>query len=226
MADPKATTPKEFAAIIRTTNARVLKGHRIALLETGVLARKLAIINAKRQFKGNPKIGRKLTGQLLKSIKVKFDVTDKGGGTAFLTVEGIPYGAIQEFGGIIRPKPGGAKHLWVKTDYRGKFKRMTPTDFFNMRAKQRADNRARPRQKKGDRFRRTRTFDVFKSKKGNLIAAQVDHLKTKLKIRTLFALKDSVKIPARPYLRPAANLAGKVFVLKSKKRIKEQLEKK
>lgn len=221
MADPTATTPKEFAAIIRKTNARVLKGHRIALLETGVLARKLAIINAKKQFKGDASIGRKLTGQLLKSIKVKFDVKNKAGGSAFLTVEGIPYGAIHEFGGIIKPKR--AKHLWVKTDYKGQFKRMTPTDFFKLRDKQRADNRGRPRQKRG--FRRTRTFDIFTSRKGNLIAAQVDHLKTTLKVRTLFALKKSVKIKARPYLVPAANLAGKAFVLKSKKRIKEQLEK-
>lgn len=213
----RGTDIREFRQILEKTRSRVIKGHGLALIETAQKARELAIKNAKKQFKGDPRIGRRLTGQLFKSIKVRFDrPTGVALPKAFLTVEGIPYGAAQEFGATITPKR--AKNLWVKSDYNRPFKRLTPTEFIKLRETQKRENRSRDR---SDRSARV-SYDIFKSKKGNLIAARVERLNKRAKVRPLFVLKKQVKLPERPYLRPAAEEAAKGFAEISRKRIREQ----
>jgi phage gpG-like protein len=120
-------------------------------------------------------------------------------------VRGIPYGAIHEFGGTITAKK--AKHLWVKVDHKGKFKRLTPREFFELRRKEQTRARAKTTGRGGGR--RGKRYDIFRSKKGNLIAAEIDQLKSGNKIRPLFVLKKSVNIPARPYIQPAIAAAVK-----------------
>lgn len=209
----RVTTLGEFRRLIRASNSAVIKGHSIALIETGQDARKFAIENAKRQFKGDPKIGRRLTGQLLKSIKVVFEVSKAQLPKAFLSVEGIPYGAIHEFGGTIKPRR--AKNLWVKVDYKTPYKRLTPREFMSMRGK---------RVGAGGAGAGVKTWSLFKTPKGATIAAEVRSFKSvPARVRPLFVLKKQVNIPERPYLRPAADKAGKALAPRSVKRIAEQL---
>ena len=207
----RVTTIGEFRKLVRQANSKVIKGHSIALIEVAQDARKLSIQLAKAQFKGNPSIGRKLTGQLFKSIKVSFEVSNVQLPKAFLTVGGIPYGAIHEYGGVIKPL-NKDKSLWVKIDYKTPYRRMTPSEFMDA---------------KGFRIKAgssgTKTWSIFKSKKGNVVAAEIKTFKTvKPAIRPLFVLKKEVTIPERPYLRPALKAAGEWLPALSVKRIREQ----
>ena len=207
---------------IKTTKSAVFRGFSLAFLQAIEGARGEAIKNAKKNFTG--RMGRKLSGRLINSIFAEVDVPSKGSDkvpSGSLGTRGIPYGAIHEFGGGIDPV--NAKHLWVKVNHKGKFKRLTPTEFFELRKKEQLRGKARTRLKrKGlagpDRktgasraFKKRKTFDVFESRKGNLIAAEVTHLKTKVKVNPLFALKDHVDIPERPYIRPAIRKSFRNF---------------
>ena len=214
----RVTTLPEFKKIINNSKFAVLKGHGLALIETAQLAKQFAIENAIKNFKDakptkwRELTGRKLTGQLLKSIRVSFEVTKAQLPKAFLTVSGIPYGAIHEFGGVIKPKK--AKHLWIKIDYKNPYKRMTPTEFMEVRGF------GNVKQARGHI-----SYRIFKPNR-TLIAAEIKTFKrARARVRTLFVLKDQVTIPERPYLRPAAAKAAKGMTALSSKRIAEELRK-
>jgi phage gpG-like protein len=95
-----------------------------------------------------------------------------------LGVKTIPYGAIHEFGGIIEPKK--AKKLWIPQYANAK--KMTPTEFMNL--------------KKSN----SREYFLNDKVAGRKIGER--------SIIPYFYLVDQVKIPERPYLRPALQEAS------------------
>lgn len=206
---------------LKDSQSAVVRGHTIALLETTQKAESMAQQNIRKNFTG--RMGRKRTGRLSNGVFTQFSKPGAGDkfASASIGVRGVPYAATMEFGDKNR-KPVKAQHLWVKTDYKGKFKSLTPTEFMELRKKAKQEAKARPRRKPGEPFKSSKTYSIFTSKKGNLIAAEVLRLKTKVKIRPLFALKDSVDIPARPYLQPAVDKSLKGFRALAAKRTIEQ----
>lgn len=145
-----------------------------AMVSATEVAYKDAVTRAKTQF--NNTSGRVRTGGLMNAIYRGFDpITGKG----FLGVQS-PYGALQEFGGTVRPV--NARHLWVK-QWQGvpaSLRRMTPREWM-------AAHRTDPQH-----FAFYGRSAVYKQ--GN-------------KAVTMFALADSATIQARPYIRPAVEMA-------------------
>lgn len=209
----RISTIKDFKSLIRDSKGAVIKGHTIALIETGQEARRLALINIKNNFsQGDDKTGRKRTGGLTShgNPNVIIESSPSQLPKVFLAMRGIPYAAIHEFGDTVTPNPPN-KNLWVKIDYRTPYRRLTPREFINKK-------KTRVRQGAG-----AKSWSIFRSKKGNLIAAEVRTFKTvPARVRPLFVLKKSVTIPDRPYLRPAAEEAGKKMAALSITRITEQ----
>jgi phage gpG-like protein len=200
------TSLEDFHALVMNSKSRVIRSYGKALIIVSQDARKYAVENATSQFKGNERIGRRLTGQLLSKIRITYETSPSSLPKAFVGVHGIPYGAIHEFGGTIVPKK--AKNLWVKVDYKDEYKRMTPREF--MEAKRFKDVG-------GD------SYQIIKTKKRNLIAAKITKLgRGKVKIRPLFVLRKKVTIPARPYLRPAATKATKQLPMLMVRFIREE----
>lgn len=163
-------------------------------------AETLAKQNSTKQFIGRN--GRRLSGRMLNSI---FSGFEKGRvlPTSFVGTRGIPYGRIHEEGGEIHPVK--AKHLWVKNyEAPNKFKRLTPTEF--MKAM-----RANPDE-----------YAIIPSQPGGLIAALIDKTSGEVD-EPLFFLKKKVKIPKRPYLRPAVKEATKDFAKITARMIRKEL---
>lgn len=146
-----------------------------------VFARKFA----QRQFIGRNY--RRLSGILFNSIYSGYERTPASNiPTAFLSTRNIQYGAIHEFGGDIEPKK--AKHLWIpQHKHAGK---MTPRDF--IRAKER---------------------DPASFFLNDNVAARVMNPGSKgpKRMLPLFFLVDRVRIPERPYLRPAVDEASDLY---------------
>lgn len=193
------TTIKEFRRMIKGYHTGYMKAHGLALIDVAQEAKALAHKNLARNFKttseGRLETGRKLTGGLKKGIDVEVHRSPSGLPQASLVVKGVPYAAAQEYGSTHGPRR--AKHLWVKVDYKSPFKRLTPREFINLK-KQGYHNKV--------------GYSLFKSKKGNLIAAKIRRLKGRdPEIRPLFVLKDQVTIPERPFLRPAAKEAARMY---------------
>lgn len=142
-------------------------------------ATELAYEDAVRRAKAqfNNTPGYVRSGGLMNAIYRGFD-RDKGVG--FLGVQS-PYGRIQEEGGEVRPV--NARHLWVKNwlNVPSEIRRMTPREWM---AAHKADPRHYP-------FLR------------RLAAYSGDGKK----ITPMFRLADKVEIPARPYIRPAVEMA-------------------
>jgi phage gpG-like protein len=146
-----------------------------------------ARLNAQKNF-GHTKNGNRLTGGLNNAI---FSGYEKGSGsnvpTAFLGTQGIPYGAIHEYGseglpgGVIRPVK--AQKLWIPA--RGNAGRMTPREFIALM-------KAQP-----NRYFIT-DKGAFKEEAPNVFTP-------------LFYRVDQVRIPARPYLTPAIETAYATF---------------
>lgn len=198
----------ELAHFIRNTKDAFTRGYTLALIQTITKAEALAKRNSTQQFKG--RWDRKLSGRLLNSIYSGYTMA-QGMPQGFVGTKGIPYGAVHEYGheGI---KPIKAKHLWQKLwgGSADKFRRITPTDFVS-EMKQEASN-----------------FKIFYSKNGNLMAFHVLKLMgkpVKFKLTPLFWLRDVIKMPERPYIRPAIEEAFENFgELASKQIAREMLK--
>jgi hypothetical protein len=191
---------KELSAYIRKTRSAIVRGHAETMLRVMQDAEAVAKKNATREFIGRN--GRRLSGRLLNSIFSGFDAFIPGQSLprGFIGTRGIPYGRIHEEGGTIVPKT--AKWLWVK-QYGGKadqFRRMTPREFVEKMNK------------------KDRRFKIIGKQGGKGKVAVFDALRNGDYVK-LFALAQSVDIPARPYLRPAVDeviakygpIAKKVF---------------
>lgn len=158
----------------------------VCIKDAEVHARKIA----QTQFIGRN--DRKLTGGLMNNIYSGFS-RDQGESipTAFLGVKNIPYGAIHEYGseglpgGVIRPVR--AKKLWIPA--RANAGRMTPREFINLMHAQPGRYFITPK-------------GAFRTDGTNVYTP-------------LFFRVDQVRIPKRPYLRPAIATAferfGEVF---------------
>jgi phage gpG-like protein len=115
------------------------------------------------------------TGYLLNSVDSSVKVYDRGDDVIGEIGSSAIYAAIHEFGGIIKPKR--AKYLAIPLNAvksSAGIARYKPMDF------------------------RGKSF-IFKSKKGSLLMA----MKQEKSLELLFALKEEVKIPARPFIFPA-----------------------
>lgn len=114
------------------------------------------------------------TGRLMNAWGSNKTITEKGNEViGEMTSEGVPYAAIHEYGGTITPK--SAKNLTIPTDN-------------NRRADGSAIMTAKELFSSGKSFVRNGTAFMTESKG---------------KIVPMFLLRKSVKIPARPYIRPA-----------------------
>jgi phage gpG-like protein len=123
---------------------------------------------------GKPKQGLIENGHLLNSIRTKYEPSDT---QVIVTLGsyGLPYGAIHEFGGLIK-----AKKKWLTIPNH-------PTSK-GLRVRNYPKKLFRPRNKTGG-FYNVLAFQKKKATKKNKAVIQV-----------VYALKKSVKIPPRPYL--------------------------
>lgn len=140
--------------------------------------------NAQRQFTGRN--DRRLSGTLMNSIYSGFEQGSSGGlPIGFIGVRNIPYGAIHEFGGEIKPKR--ARKLWLpKYANAGK---MTPREFMGRR-------KSDPSQ-----------YFLNDKVAGKWVGAEA----RSRQLIPLFFLVDKVTIPERPYLRPAMEVSLERF---------------
>lgn len=170
---------------VRSLSDASQRAASLATIQAGQYAHAEAIRNAKSQFPGRN--DRTLSGGLINSIYVEYDVTPKSPVLEFhLGTRGIPYGAIHEFGGEIEPVK--AEKLWIpQYKYSG---RMTPSEFMKLR-------RQNPKLY-------VLTPDMA-GRRDNLAGGNDD-------ITPLFMRVDHVEIPERPYLRPALTKSALAFV--------------
>lgn len=203
---PKVRDIRKLGKYIKDSHSAFVRGYSKAFLESLTVAENEAKKNVTKNFTGRH--GRKLSGRLLNSIFTSIEISSDDLPRGFIGTQGIPYGAVHEFGDTIRPKK--AKHLWQKLHGKNtrKYRRMTPREFMTMR------NSNKGRKEK---------FSIFRSKKGNLIAAVTQRIKNKNKITPLFWLRDEVTIPPRPYLGPAVAVAFKGFIFKASKRFAQEM---
>lgn len=126
------------------------------------------------------------TGTLGRSIQVDDrGITDKERPSARVGSNAV-YAAIHEFGGEIRPK--SSRYLTVPIGQTGR-------DLLR-----RGGLRAIP-----DTF-------VFRSRKGNLIVARTRGKARKAAMEAIAVLKDSVRIPRRPFLRPGLRMSNQAIL--------------
>jgi phage gpG-like protein len=153
-----------------------------AFIATMQLAESFAKRNSTKQFTG--RWGRTLTGNLLNNIYVSYKIQgDKMIGE--LGVRTIPYAAIHEFGGTIKPK--NANRLWQPI-YENSGK-MTPREFMSLRESNKNQ------------------YAFFGNAAGKILNP-VRGEEEPVNFLPLFALRKEVKIPERPYLRPALQEAS------------------
>ncbi len=215
---------REFAKYIKQTRSAIVRGHSLALIEIAKQAEDFARENITKMFgTGSHNFGRRLAGRLMNSIFSEFKTTTNRIPQAFIGTRGIPYGQIEEQGGVV--KPVRANHLWVKTFHRGRLGKMTPREFMTkMRQDKRSAKKGGPTTGAKKRSPGGK-FVIFMSKKGNLIAAETKQLRTKTKIKPLFWLKDEVRLKPKKYLFKAALRAGKNYKSVATKHINEELKK-
>lgn len=218
MPDTKVLDVVEMARWIQSTRTPMRRGAMRAMLEATNYA-----YNKAKQYamhlgalqgnaaKFNPS-ERTRTGRLVNSIIMGFDreaaeglYLDRAGvykpvgwvGVAMPTGKG--YGAIHEYGGII--KPVKAKNLWIP--FSPLAKKLTPTQFMEMM-------RRKPR-------------GAF-IKDGMALMADGPIIKGKKPSwQVVYLLLKEVRIPARPYVTPAVDEANKMLPDFLKKRVEEAL---
>lgn len=204
---------RELAAYIKGVNNVLLKAHGLSMLDMVTKAEELAKQNARDSF-GKTESKRRLSGRLLNSIFGGAKQTGRGIDLpeGFIGTRGIPYGRIHEMGGTIKPKR--AKNLWLKQwDVPARFKRMTPTEFIT--AKRQNPN----------------NFTIQPTDRGNAVAVYWGTRRAGASIGSarswvLFFLAKKVKMPARPYLMPAAIEAQNIQKASYTKRLRELLGRK
>lgn len=169
----------DLARYILSLGNTVERGTLKALVATSVAAEGDAKKNSTREFTGRG--GRTLGGTLLSNI---FSGLEAGQGRfpdIVVGVRTVPYAAIHEFGGTI--KPVKAKKLWLPV-YANAGK-MTPREFVNLMIQDPEE------------------YHLFPG-----MAAKRDANDS---WTPLFYLRDEVRIPERPYLRPALASAVEKF---------------
>lgn len=223
---------KSIANYFKRLNDVYLAAHVKTLIAITLDAQKRTIMMAKLKFTGRG--GRRLTGQLMRSITSGFEgdfrriknITKLPSG--FISVA-VPYAAIHELGsgglpgGVIKPKR--AKNLWIKLIHTGKFKRITPTEFFRLmnqaETKGRVQSRLLARGK--DIGRKTKSGRTIKpsvedfgiiGKPGRQTAVHMIRKGKSVKVTPLFALRKKVKIPKRPYVGPSIKAALRFYNVK------------
>jgi hypothetical protein len=186
---------RELAGVISRIGDTTRRAHIAALIRTVQLGEKLAKINSRNVFKGTrirPK-----TGNLMNSIFSGYVLNSSGDDIA----EGVvgvrskkgnagtrPYGRIHEYGGPIVPRK--AKNLWIPllgpktTGLASPYRNMSPSDFVD------AMKRKGP----------VAIVSLQRSTKSG---------KVKQKVIAMFALRQHVEMPERPYVRPAVREALK-----------------
>lgn len=193
---------RELAAVIKRIGDTTRRAEVMALIRTTQEAERLAKLNAQAQFTGTPE--RPKTGALMNAIFSGYVLT-KGKRDIASGVVGVksrkgrrgtrPYGRIHEYGGEI--KPVKAKNLWLpltgpkSRGLPGRFKNLTPSDFVALMGTK--DPTAR--------------FAIIPGRRGPVAIVSLRRGRGKGKIRdkiiALFALRKSVEMPERPYIRPA-----------------------
>lgn len=221
---------RQLSAWVRGVRGAVQRATFRAYARTLQTAERDAKINARNNFRGTrirPK-----TGNLMNSIFSGY-VLSKGGPNGGDLVDGVvgvkshkgregtrPYGRIHEYGGVITPKR--AKYLWIpllgpKSNVKGGRKALatwSPSFFLEAKDAGKWDFHywILPG-KKGGKVAGVTYAGVSKPKEGprKVNLGGVKRVTGMAKVRTytvpLFALKDSVKLPARPYVRPAVEKA-------------------
>lgn len=180
---------REIVDFIKSASDGWEKAKAKAMVATMTHAELKAKQNATKQFIGRN--DRRLSGTLLNSIYSTVVRDAKGQAVGELGVKDIPYGAIHEFGSKDLPggviKPTKAQKLWLPK-YRTAG-RMTPREFMRLR-------KANPQ-----RF--------FLNDK--VAGTWVDPKARVKRLIPLFFLVDQVRIPERPYLRPAMEAAMDMY---------------
>lgn len=162
----------------------ITKAHVAMMLKAEALSKG----NAQRQFIGRN--DRRLSGALMNSIYSGFEQAE-GYPVGFIGVRNVPYGAVHEFGtdglpgGVI--KPVKAKKLWIP-QYKT-IGKMTPREFIRMK------------------MQNPNMFFL-----NDKVAGKWENPKSKAKrLIPMFFLVDKVRIPARPYIRPAIEASLEFF---------------
>ena len=191
---------KGFVNYTKAIKTAHRKAHALTLIKVGQEAELQVKANIRQTFPAPGRVkGRKMSGRLLNSVNAVFETRKGALPRGFIEVSGIPYGAIHEFGGTIKPKK--AKHLWLKM-YDGVPKnlhKLTPTQFIDrLRNQKKTDN---PQ------------VEIFATDdRKMLIAGMVRNFKTRDdKVTVLFVLRKRVKIPKRPYVKPGVDAALKKY---------------
>lgn len=223
---------RELGDFLRGLKSPLRRAAARALSKTAVAASNQAKRNTKTQFTGRP--GKPKQGFLAAAIFPGFEPAGEGNNRriadAFVGVKSQkgnlgtrPYGRIHEYGGPIIPRK--AKKLWIPLSARKNLgglydlSNMTPSEFME------------EKKRKGGPL----DFFILRSKNGGYVAGArwVQARKTKVarevkpfggsspKFKTgtklsvksvlLFALKDRVQMPARPYVRPAVEQEWKSY---------------
>jgi len=172
---------RDLIDYIKRLDTGISKSTALATLAMSKDTEILAKRNATQQFTGRN--GRRLSGQLLNSIFSGVERTGPNTYESFVGTRGIPYGAIHEFGGTI--KPVRAKNLWIP--HHANTRRMTPREFMALK-------RANP----SEYFLNDKVAGRWISKNPN-------------RLMPLFFLTKQSVIPERPYLRPAIEVAMEQF---------------
>lgn len=223
----------ELADFIRTISGKSRKATMRALLRTATAASAQAKRNARDNFKGSkdrPKQGF-LVNAIFAGFTMKGSGESKQLAESFVAVKSRkgnvgtrPYGRIQEYGGEIEPVK--AKSLWIpmtgpkSTGDAAPFKNLSPSDFMrNMKAQQKGKQSGFKYRKSGGRAKTLK--GVVKLARRNLKVRAVKGefaifggmawfvkkigggKRMREKFIALFALRQRVFIPARPYVRPA-----------------------
>ena len=180
----------QFSNLIRSTSLLMQKAKYQGILTVTEQAAHDARINSTKQFTGRREYT--LSGRLLNSIKSRYE--RKGDDiSSYVGSYGIPYASIHEHGGIIKPK--NWKYLWMRlpaTTVKGsEWRRLAPYEFYK-RAKAKVPG-----------------YYYAKSKKGNTWAMYDEDPEDDEPGTPLFWLRKSVKMPKRPFLKPAIVIAKK-----------------
>jgi hypothetical protein len=192
---------QDVVRYIKSLDPTIEKATLKALLATSVAAEGFAKKNSKKQFTGRN--GRTLGGSLLNNI---YSGLEEGNGRfpdIFAGVRTIPYGAIHEFGS--KDLPGGvitpvkAKKLWIPQYPAAK--KMSPRDFVKAA------------------MQNPTMYHIFAKVAAMAVGPKIPG--TKQTWVPIFYLVDKVKIPERPYIRPALQASMEVFPTYMEKYINE-----
>lgn len=164
-----------------------------ALLATSQMAKKYAVENSKREFIGRN--GKTLGGTLSNNIISGLEDGDGRYPDIYAGTKTIPYGRIHEYGGEINPVK--AKKLWIPQYAAAK--KMTPREFMDKM-------RANPKMYHLFPGAAMKATGPINGPLGSKKSAQRGWI-------PLFFLVDQVKMPERPYIRPALKSAMSHFPL-------------